>query len=177
MKRKLNLGCGGEYKKGWVNLDISHKVYGVPIKVDVEWDLNKFPYPFEDSQFNEVLIKLVLGYLDNPIKVLKELTRISKNKAKIVIYESHAKAYCSLTQLDYKNHFTENTFNNGHLKQYGLKELELIEKEILWNEHEWKRYIPFKKYLKIFIGGLYDCVKFELKVTKSKQIQKEVEFI
>jgi len=44
--RKLNLGCGTKYFKGWTNLDISDKdMYGNKINADVVHNLEKFPYP------------------------------------------------------------------------------------------------------------------------------------
>ena len=62
MLNKLNLGCGGDYKKGWVNLD-----YRSNIKTDVKWNLEKFPYPFKPNTFDEILLKSVLEHMQNPI--------------------------------------------------------------------------------------------------------------
>ena len=42
---KLNLGCGNDYKDGFVNVDIGN------CKKDLEHNLEIFPYPFEDDQF------------------------------------------------------------------------------------------------------------------------------
>lgn len=49
-KKKLNLGCGKDIKKEYVNLDI-RKFPGV----DIIHDLNKFPYPFKDDSFDEII--------------------------------------------------------------------------------------------------------------------------
>ena len=35
---KLNLGCGEDYRKGWINLDSRDN-----IRKDIKWNLNKFP--------------------------------------------------------------------------------------------------------------------------------------
>ena len=157
---KLNLGSGQlGYKEGWVNVDIKDD-----IKLDVEWDLNKFPYPFEDSTFDEVLIRYVLEYLDNPIRVLKEIARITKNNARIFIYVIHANSYSGLSQINFKVNFTENSFNFKRFEQYGIEGLKLVNVELIFDN--WKKYIPLKKFLKIFLNGLYDKIKFEIEVIK-----------
>ena len=71
---KLNLGCGQDIRKGYVNLDFL-KLRGV----DVVHDLNKFPYPFDDDEFDEIYTSHVLEHLDNLPKAMKELKRICRN--------------------------------------------------------------------------------------------------
>ena len=84
--KKLNLGCGQKYLAGWINADLSDKdIYGNKIKVDVKHNLEKFPWPFKDNEFDAILMEHVLEHLNNLEKVMKELKRISKNKAKIKI--------------------------------------------------------------------------------------------
>ena len=55
---KLNLGCGNDYMKGWTNLDI------LDVKTDVSHNLNKFPWPFKNNTFNEILMKSVLEHVE-----------------------------------------------------------------------------------------------------------------
>lgn len=56
--RKLNAGCGNDYKEGWVNLD-----YVDNGKVDVVWDLTKLPLPFPDGYFVFIFFKDVMEHL------------------------------------------------------------------------------------------------------------------
>ena len=63
--KKLHLGCGAEYKKGWVNVDIDKNV-----KTDKIVDLEKFPYPFKNNEFDVVYIKHVLENLDNSVSTI-----------------------------------------------------------------------------------------------------------
>ena len=50
--KKLNLGSGFDYKRGWINVDINNKdIYGRKIKIDVKHDLNKSPWPFKKNEF------------------------------------------------------------------------------------------------------------------------------
>lgn len=75
---KLNLGCGKDIKMGYINLDIVRNK-----GVDIVHDLNKFPYPFKDNTFNEIVCNNIIEHVDNVIKVMEELHRISKPNAKI----------------------------------------------------------------------------------------------
>jgi hypothetical protein len=52
MKNKLNLGCGTDIMPGHVNMD-KLRLPGV----NIVHDLNKFPYPFKDNQFDTVFCR------------------------------------------------------------------------------------------------------------------------
>jgi len=158
--KKLNLGCGSDYKEGWVNVDCRGNV-----NVDKIYDLNKFPYSFKDNTFNEIYVSHVLEHLDDPIKVLMEIIRISENGAKIIIKVPHAYSYANVASIQHKANFTENSFTPGHLKEYDLEDLKLTRMEFTY-ENKWKKFIPLKKYLKIFLNGLYDDLYFEFRVKK-----------
>jgi len=67
---KLNVGCGRNIKKDWVNLDIAN----LP-GVDVVHDIEKLPLPFDDEQFEEIRCDNVLEHVDY-IPVLQDLHRI-----------------------------------------------------------------------------------------------------
>lgn len=159
--KKLNLGCGEDYRKGWLNVDSRKNV-----KVDLIYDLDKLPYPFKKNQFDEILMSHVLEHVGDPIKTLKEVVGISKNNAIIIIKVPHAFSYANVTDLQHKTNFTENSFTDVHLKEYELENLKLVRTEFLFPVNKWKRYIPFKKYLKIFFNGIYDDLLFEFKVVK-----------
>ncbi|MBU1103120.1 MAG: class I SAM-dependent methyltransferase [Nanoarchaeota archaeon] len=157
--KKLNLGCGLDYKKGWVNVDV------IDVKADMKFDLNNFPYPFKKDTFDEILLRMILEHLEEPIEVLKEVIRISKNNAKLIIIVPHANSYANLTDIQHKTNFTEDSFDIYLLNEYGLNSLFLGKKEFIFH-HQWKKYMPFKSYLKIFLNGLYDDLCFEFRVRK-----------
>jgi len=110
-------------------------------------------------------MRMILEHLDNPIKVLKEIIRISKNKAIIEVVVPHANSYAAITDIQHKTHFTENSFNKNLLEEYGLNNL-ILKKVELQFKNTWKKCIPFKKYLKIFFIGVYDNIKFIFEVKK-----------
>ncbi len=59
-KIKLNVGCGTDYKKGWVNIDNNSDNNIDNNKLDLNWDL-RYPLPFPDNSvdyiFNEHFIE------------------------------------------------------------------------------------------------------------------------
>jgi predicted SAM-dependent methyltransferase len=81
---KINLGCGHNYKEGWVNVDFYDDS-----KCDVKHDLEVFPWPWEDNSVSEILIKHTLEHLGADwkvyIKTLQEMYRICEDDAKIMI--------------------------------------------------------------------------------------------
>lgn len=108
--KKLNLGCGRKYKKGWVNVDISEKdIYGKKIKIDLKHDLNKFPYPFQEGEFDIILIEHVLEHLKNPFKVIKELKRITCSGGIIKIIVPHFSCYLAYRDPTHRLHSSIDT--------------------------------------------------------------------
>ncbi|TSC87222.1 MAG: type 11 methyltransferase [Parcubacteria group bacterium Gr01-1014_8] len=71
MPRKLNVGCGGDKKEGYVNLDWLEL-----LKPDVVHDLNAFPYPFKDGSFDLIEAYHALEHLEKPFMVMKEMHRL-----------------------------------------------------------------------------------------------------
>jgi predicted SAM-dependent methyltransferase len=70
--KRLNVGCGVDIRDGWVNIDVVN--YGNNTQVD----LNKYPWPFPDNYFDEVLASHILEHLPNFSQVVTEIWRISK---------------------------------------------------------------------------------------------------
>lgn len=91
---KLNLGCGKDYRKGWINVDINNKdIYGDNIKVDLFWDLNVYPYPFKDNSFDEINADAIIEHLQDKVKPWDELRRIAKPGCKIYVWVPHYSGY------------------------------------------------------------------------------------
>lgn len=78
---KLNLGCGKDYRPGWVNVDTSRQV-----KADFYFDLRK-KFPFKDNQFEFILAQDVLEHFtkEEGLRFLRECWRVLKLKGKIQI--------------------------------------------------------------------------------------------
>jgi len=130
--KKLHLGCGKNIKKGWVNLDLM----ALP-GVDVVHNLNKFPYPFKDNQFEKIFSDNVLEHLEDLIKPLEELYRICKNKSTIEIIVPLAPTMHAFRDPTHKLFFTYRTFEyfqEGHVFNYYSKsKFKIIERKIIFH--------------------------------------------
>lgn len=119
--KKLNLGCGNDIWKGWVNLDMMD-VAGA----DVIHNLDDFPYPFKDNTFDKIVANNLIEHLHEPNEFIKELWRIGKDGCEIEIVTPHFSswdvwedishlrpfAYRSLCQFDIKRNSLDDVFLN-----------------------------------------------------------------
>jgi SAM-dependent methyltransferase len=83
-QKKLNLGCAGFKKPGYINVDWQSIV--VP---DVSHNLNEYPYPFADNEFDLVEAFHCIEHLDRPFLVMTELHRILKPGGTLLIKVPH----------------------------------------------------------------------------------------
>ncbi len=107
---KINLGCGEKPIKGYVNVD-SVKSTGT----NVVWDLNKYPWPFKSSTFDEVYSSHFLEHVDDLAKTLSEINRISKPGAVIKARVPHFSCGVSYRDPTHKrlfSYFTMEYFTN-----------------------------------------------------------------
>jgi len=105
MKKKLDLGCGNRKREGMVGLDVNPRT-----DADIIHDLNIFPYPFEDSTFDEIYADNVLEHLENPLKVMEELHRISKPDALIIIKVPYFRSRYAFLDPTHRHFFTVESF-------------------------------------------------------------------
>ncbi len=75
--KTLNLGCGRDFISEAVNIDI------VDYGGNVVHDLNVYPYPFHDDEFDHIICSHILEHLENFHQTVTELHRISRNGAHI----------------------------------------------------------------------------------------------
>lgn len=86
---KLNIGCGKDILPNCVNHDIVKFCDGV----DVVHDLNVFPWPWGDDEFDEVIAKSVLEHLDcDLVCSLNEIWRILKPGGLVTLKLPHWQA-------------------------------------------------------------------------------------
>ena len=84
MLTKLNLGCGEFKKAGYINVDLPSNSM-----LDVAHDLNQFPYPFEDNQFERIELDHLLEHLNRPFQVMRDIHRIGRNGCSVNIKVPH----------------------------------------------------------------------------------------
>ena len=101
---KINLGCGKDIRKGWINVDI------IPLpNIGIVHDLNETPYPFPDNYADYILMSHVLEHLDDVVKTMEEIYRILKPKGKVEIIVPYYKAKDAYRDPTHKHFFTEDS--------------------------------------------------------------------
>jgi len=106
MEVKINLGCGKDIRKGWINVD-KLELPGV----DIVHDLNKFPYPFPDNFADYILMNHILEHLDDVIAVMEEIYRILKPKAIVEIAVPYYKWKGAFKDPTHKHFFTPDSMD------------------------------------------------------------------
>jgi SAM-dependent methyltransferase len=103
----LSVGCGRRTREpGVVLLDISAE-----LNPDVIWDLNSYPYPFEDSTFQIIECFDVIEHVDNIVKVFQEFYRILSPGGVIKITTPHYSCANSFIDPTHKWHLSYFSFD------------------------------------------------------------------
>lgn len=152
--KKLNFGCGFDIKEGWDNIDKK------------DFDFNKFPYPIKDNTYEEIYINKVLEYLHDIPIVLKELRRISKPNAKIIILAPHYTNKGAYNSLEHSHYLSEVAFWDYLRRENAGFELERLELIPTGAKGELVFCSWFRKKLSLFINGLIESIYVELRVIK-----------
>ena len=105
MNYKLHLGCGNDYKKGYINCDRSKEV-----KPDLVLNLEEF-LPFEDNLMEEILIYHTLEHINNFVPLMHELHRVSKEGTIIKIKVPFYTAWGQYNDPTHVRFFTPYTFD------------------------------------------------------------------
>ncbi|MFA5953759.1 MAG: methyltransferase domain-containing protein [Candidatus Pacearchaeota archaeon] len=118
---KLNLGCGLDKKKGYLNIDSSKDVN--PDKV---WNLEKTPLPFKENSVDEIIAEHVFEHIQNFIPLMHDLRRISKKGTLIKIKTPFYSAWGQYNDPTHVRFFSPFTFNyfkrNNYSHEVGCKE-------------------------------------------------------
>ena len=101
----LDIGCGSQKVEGAIGID-----FNSDLSADVVHDLNLFPYPFIDNEFDKIYIKPTLFLLDNPVRVMEEVFRISKKGAIVVVVQPYFRSLWNYVDPWVKNFGTVYSF-------------------------------------------------------------------
>ena len=167
---KLNIGCGKDIRKGFVNLDIL-KLPGV----DVVWNLNKTPWPFKDNSFDYVTAVSTLEHVKDLIKTMEEIHRICKDKAIVDIRVPHFSSLGAYIDPTHKIFFSYYTFD--YFKEcfdynfYSNARFKIVKRKILYNKYffffEWLANL-FPRFHEILLRKFFPVqdIFFRLKAKK-----------
>ena len=86
---KLNLGCGRDYKEGWVNTDVSRET-----RADMYFDIAQGDFPIENDVCEEIYCSVVLEQIQGNFELLRamnECHRVMKKGGLFTIVVPNAK--------------------------------------------------------------------------------------
>ena len=174
-EEKLNLGCGTDIRKGYLNVD-----YIRGNGIDKVLDLGHFPYPFKEGSFGEIIMQDIFEHLENPVKALEEIYRISKKGALIKIRVPHFSSGNTWSDLTHKRAFSIFAFDHFIIskKTTSLESKRALRFRLVRRELQFPapyRYLGFnslfskfpKVYERLFYG-VFPCgnIYLELEVIK-----------
>lgn len=113
----LSVGCGKRNPEAnLVRVDISPDV-----KPDLVWNLNEFPYPFDESSFEGIECFDVIEHLENIPRTLEEFYKILKPNGLLKITTPHfscANSYIDPTHRWHLSYFSFDYFCEKHRLSY-----------------------------------------------------------
>lgn len=128
--RVLDVGCGAHKIPGAIGID--HTPWP---GVDVEYDLDRYPWPFGDSVFDRAICRHSLAHLEDVVSSLEELHRILRPGGVLEILTPHFSSDNAFTDITSRWFFSSRSMDyfctNGGLKyRYGRGAYELLEVRI-----------------------------------------------
>ena len=122
VSKKLNIGCGTDYKSDWVNIDVSPEV-----KADHYLDIQKDQLPATDASIDEIYCSGVLEQIlfnNDFVHYMNEAWRVLNNNGVMTVIVPSAKYSIAYRDPFDCRRFTEDTFkyiqyNERHYHKYG----------------------------------------------------------
>ena len=166
---RLNLGCGGVYFEGYINVDHPHSAD----RHDLSMDLNHPKWDFPSNYADEIIINSALEHLHEPDRKMFEIHRILKPGGVCIGEVPYAKNDGAYQCMEHKWFFTEKSFDSfcegsGFYTAYGkpLFRAEYIRLSEARNTTKTKMRNmiprPVRMFLRHFIWNMFDDVKFKL---------------
>jgi len=103
----LDIGCGTNKVPGAIGMDNNPRT-----SADVIHDLDDLPYPFDDDEFDEVIGRHVIEHVRDPMAVMCELHRITRNGGIVKLIAPHWTNPDFATDLTHRNHLNSYSFRN-----------------------------------------------------------------
>jgi SAM-dependent methyltransferase len=97
----LDVGCGSKKYPGSVGVDISPNT-----DADIVHDLDTYPWPIDDSSFDQVLMQDVIEHIAEPYRLMSELHRICRPGARIRLRTPHYSSVLAYSDPTHRHYFS-----------------------------------------------------------------------
>ncbi|KAF0126430.1 MAG: hypothetical protein FD189_1582 [Elusimicrobia bacterium] len=105
-KKLLDIGCGFRLRPNATGIDKN------PLSpAQLHHDLNVFPYPLPDNEFDDISMIDVLEHLQDVVAVMEEIYRVSRPGATVYITVPHFSSHDSHTDPTHVHSFTSRSMN------------------------------------------------------------------
>ncbi|MBN1270995.1 MAG: class I SAM-dependent methyltransferase [Candidatus Aminicenantes bacterium] len=181
----LDIGCGKQKSKKTkpddivIGLDITKK----GTEADITHDLDVFPYPFQNNEFDMIICFHTIEHLEDIPQLMSELWRITKNNGIIKILTPAWNSVFSYTDITHKHHLTPWSFDYwDSTTKFGKKfnhytskntHFKIRKRRILFENQYKYLFIEslaniFPKIYSIFFGWIFPATElyFELQTKK-----------
>jgi SAM-dependent methyltransferase len=114
--RTLDVGCGRNKVPGAIGIDRNPATHA-----DALCDLNRVPYPFADSSFDEIRVVHVVEHVDDVIKLVEECHRLLRPGGWLFIVTPHYTdfaSFCDPTHRWHLNSFSFRYFTEDYTFDY-----------------------------------------------------------
>ncbi len=173
--RILDVGCGIKKYPGSVGIDNNPAS-----KADVLCDLDRLPYPFRDSSFDEIRVIHVIEHVSNVIGAMEEFHRLARPGGRIVLATPHYTDFSSFCDPTHRWHlnsysfryFGEDNAGFGYYSAVRLREIFVrVRLLAVWRYlgfeflvNHWPRFRKFwEHYLCFVVRGKVMEFEFEVK--------------
>ena len=132
----LDVGCG-DARDPRATAGIDMRAYP---GVDFVHNLEQFPWPIPESMFDRVICRDIIEHLEDVVRVMEELHRITKASGLIEIWTPHYSHPNSFHDPTHKHHFTLGTFDyftgDRAYPRYTRCRFRMAVKRLLFDKHE-----------------------------------------
>ena len=102
----LDIGCGKrKIEPDAVGIDMSPDS-----AADKIWDLDRYPWPLEEGRFSRIHMSHVIEHLDDPMRAMAEVYRVSCDGADVFVTTPHFSSHNSYTDPTHKRHLAGRSF-------------------------------------------------------------------
>lgn len=102
----LDVGCGTR--------KVSPEAVGIDVHpksaADIIWDLNRFPWPLEDSSFDVIHMSHVVEHVLDLTRTMAEVHRVARPGAEVLVVTPHFSSHNSYTDPTHVRHLAGRSF-------------------------------------------------------------------